>query len=133
MGQRSVKRRQVVTCFLQHGDRVLLLRRSQEVHTHQGKWAGVSGSIEAASPLGQAVQEIREETGLEADGFRLVRRGRPLDVGDTEHGVQWLVHPFLFSIKDPSLVRLNWENTESRWIDPGEMEQFEVVPMLKET
>ena len=53
------------TCVLQHEDRVLLLPRSQEVRTHQGKWAGVSGSIEAASPLDQAVQEIREETGLE--------------------------------------------------------------------
>ena len=85
----------------------MLLRRSQEVRTHQGTWAAVSGSIEAASPLDQAVQEMREETGREADGFRLARRGRPLDVGDTEHGVQWLVHPFLFSIMDPSLVRPN--------------------------
>ena len=64
MGQRSVNRHQVFTYVLQHSDRVLLLPRSQEVPTHQGKWAGVSGSIEAANPLDQSVQEIRKETGL---------------------------------------------------------------------
>ena len=134
MGQRSVNRHQVVTCVLQHGDPVLLLPRSQKVRTHQGKWAGVSGSI--SRPLARWTRPYRRygrRRAWRTDGFRLVHRGRPLDVGETERGVQWLVHPFLFSIKDPSLVRLNWEQTESRWIDPGEMEQFEVVPMLKET
>ena len=128
-----MRRREVVTCFLQHGARILLLRRSSAVSTHRGKWAGVSGGIEAPAPLAQAMQEILEETGLREADVRLLRQGEPLDVLDWEHGVEWRVHPFLFAVRDPSLIRLDWEHDDSRWIDPAEMGQVETVPMLKET
>ena len=38
--------RRVVTCFLMHQGKLLVLRRSAKVRTYQGKWAGVSGYIE---------------------------------------------------------------------------------------
>ena len=59
-----MKQREIVTCFLRHEGLVLLLKRSGRVRTHRTKWAGVSGSIEAATPLEQAIREIREETGV---------------------------------------------------------------------
>ena len=57
--------RHVVTAFLTRGNQVLLLRRTDRVSTYKGRWAGVSGSVEAGStPIEQAIQEIEEETGL---------------------------------------------------------------------
>lgn len=111
----------------------MLLRRSVQVRTHREKWAGVSGGIEESTPLEQAMREIREETGLEEPDVRLVRRGEPLVVPDSEHRVEWTVYPFLFEVRDPSLVRLNWEHTEGRWLAPEDIGDFDVVPMLSET
>ena len=129
-----MKLRDVVTCFLWHQGRILVLRRSQRVGSHRGRWAGVSGSIEgAATPYQQALREIREETGLAPEDVRLLRQGEPLEVPDPENNVLWRVHPFLFQIEDPAGVRLDWEHVASRWIEPGELDCLDTVPMLRET
>ena len=125
--------RKVVTCFLEHRGRILLLRRSEMVSVHQGKWACVSGSIEGPSPLDQAYVEIAEETGLAAGDVELVRSGEPLRVTDESLGMSWLVHPFRFRVDDPHLIRLDWEHSDSCWIEPEEMADFDTVPRLKET
>jgi 8-oxo-dGTP pyrophosphatase MutT (NUDIX family) len=122
----------VVTCFLEHKGRILILRRSQQVETYRGRWAGVSGVIEAASPLEQALREISEETGLGPRDVELLREGEPLEVEDRDGGVVWLVHPFLFRVKDPSRIRLDWEHTEHRWVEPKELAHLDTVPRLKD-
>ena len=53
-----MRERSVVTCFLLRRGRILVLRRSQRVGTHRGKWAGVSGTIEAATPYERALVEL---------------------------------------------------------------------------
>lgn len=126
--------RRVVTSFLYHAGRILVLRRSQRVSTYRGRWAGVSGSIEEGrSPLEQALQEVQEETGLAPEDLRLLCAGEPLDVKDRQAGRLWRVYPFLFEIEDPDRIRLDWEHTEARWIMPQELEGLETVPRLKET
>ncbi|MFQ5860796.1 MAG: NUDIX domain-containing protein [Dehalococcoidia bacterium] len=126
--------RRVVTCFLRHGDRILVLRRSARVSTYQGRWAGVSGSIEGGtSPREQALRELQEETGLAPHQVELLREAEPLVVEDPQAGVTWLVHPFLFAVQDPAKIRLDWEHTEARWVEPDELERLETVPKLKET
>ena len=55
----------VVTCFLTHRGRILLLKRSDRVGSYRGRWAGVSGYMET-EPDAQALVEIFEETGLAA-------------------------------------------------------------------
>lgn len=122
----------VVTCFLEEGGSVLLVRRSGRVGTYQARWAGISGYVEpGASPLEQARQEILEETGLEGGQAVLLREGAVLEILDEGLGKRWFVHPFRFRIQDRSKVRLDWEHTDFRWIDPGEIGSFETVPGLE--
>ncbi len=125
-------KRKVVTAFIEHGGKVLLLRRSHRVRTYQGRWAGVSGSVEK-SPDEQVMQEIYEETGLGHGDISLVRRGEPLEVVDEGKDITWVVHPYLFHIDEPELICLDWEHVEMRWIDPEEMDQLDTVPGLKQT
>jgi 8-oxo-dGTP diphosphatase len=126
--------RPVVTSFLESGNKILLLRRSDRVRTYQGRWAGVSGSIEPGrTPEQQARIEIHEETGLTDDDVRLVTTGEPLAVDDTASGRQWLVHPFRFVVLHPERIRLDWEHVEMLWIDPSRLADFETVPRLAET
>lgn len=126
----------MVTCFLvrrgQDGDEVLLLRRSGRVSTYQGRWAGVSGYLEAESPLEQSYREIEEEVGLGRDDVRLLKQEEPLTVLDEEIDVRWTVHLFLFEALRPDKVRLDWEHTESRWVRQEEAHGLKTVPGLVE-
>ena len=42
---------------------------------------------------------------------------------------QWEVYPFLFSC-DNREVKLNWENSDSKWISVNELNDFTTVPSL---
>ncbi|HLL79508.1 MAG TPA: NUDIX pyrophosphatase [Ktedonobacteraceae bacterium] len=128
----------VVTCFLRRNDssgrqRILLVRRSQRVGSYNARWGGVSGFVEKdVSPDEQAYTEIREETGLQREQVRLLKRGAVVEYVDASIGRHWFVHPFLFEALTPDAIRLDWEATEMRWIDPGEIGQYETVPKLQE-
>ena len=77
--------RHVVTAFLALGEQILLLRRSDRVSTYKGRWAGVSGTVEAGlTPIEQAIQEIEEETGLSTTDAIPFLVGRPFDFVDDE-------------------------------------------------
>lgn len=124
----------MVTCFLlrsvEGGDEVLLLRRSDRVSTYQGLWAGVSGYLEADSPLEQAYRELSEEVGLERDDVSLLAQAEPVVLADDSLGIRWTVHLFLFRTERPEAVRLDWEHTDSRWVRPEEMAKMDTVPGL---
>ena len=122
----------MVSCFLESDSEILILRRSEQVGSYQGRWAGVSGYIETTADE-QALTEIEEETSLSGDDLKLIRKGKPLTVEDDKLGVKWVVHPYLFHIKDRDKIKIDWEHKEARWIHPGDIDNFETVPRLKET
>lgn len=128
----AMEQKKVVTSFIRHRDRILLLRRSGRVGTYRGKWAGVSGYLEESTPLAQALKEIYEETGLEESQVTLVSSGRPLEVSDKKLGTCWLVHPFLFETGAPEKIKLDWEHVEMRWVAPTELRLLSTVPKLAE-
>jgi len=130
-GEREVETRHVVACFLTHGGKVLIVRRSARVGTYRGKWSGISGYLED-EPERQALAEIREETGLAPPDVRLLRTGATVEADDHGLGRRWIVHPFLFAVADPAKVRLDWENVEARWVRADEIGGFDTVPRLKE-
>lgn len=121
----EIEEKEVVTAFIQKDDRILLFRRSEEVGTYQGKWAGVSGYLEDNEPLEQAEIEIKEETGLEPE---LVKEGKPVLARDGDK--IWKVHPFLFSAEEEPT--LNWENEKYEWVAPSKMKKKKTVPNLYE-
>ncbi|MCX8191600.1 MAG: NUDIX domain-containing protein, partial [Nitrososphaerales archaeon] len=82
-------------------------------------------------PQARAIKEIEEELGLTKDRINLIKQGDPLIVVDKDHGVVWVVYPFLFDTNSDT-IRLNWEHVESRWIEPHEILEYSTVPMLKE-
>jgi 8-oxo-dGTP diphosphatase len=120
----------VVTCFLMCEGQILLLRRSEKVGSFRGRWAGVSGFIET-TPDEQALLEVSEETGLRTNELQLLKKGETLTADD--EGVCWVVHPYLYRIRDKDKIRIDWEHSDLRWIEPAELERFQIVPMLKQT
>jgi len=119
----------VVTCFLEHRGKILILRRSAKVGTYRRAWAGVSGYMET-NDIDQAFTEISEETELYKKDLALKKRGEPLEVIDKSLNRKWIVHPFLFHVKSPEKIKTDWEHTEAKWIKPGELKKYETVPGL---
>ncbi len=127
----------VVTCILLRTDqqetRMLLVRRSQKVGSYRGHWAGVSGFLEPnVTPDEQAYTELEEETSLRRDQVHMLRRGAVVEYSDAKLGRHFYIHPFLFEALTPESVRIDWEATEMRWINPSELPHFETVPKLQE-
>ena len=127
----------VVTCFILRRvgeqDEILLARRSQNVRTYQGAWAGVSGYIEPdTQPLEQAYTEVREETGLTQVDVRLLRTGESLPFHDDALGQAWVVHPFLFALLAPDHIQTDWEAVEIRWVTPEMLGSLNTVPRLSD-
>jgi 8-oxo-dGTP diphosphatase len=127
----------VVTNFLLRTDgnepHILIVRRSQKVGSYNARWAGISGFVEkGVTPDEQAYTEIREETGLQREQVRMLRRGAVVEYEDASLGRHWYVHPFLVEVLTPGAISLDWEATEMRWITPSELQDYETVPRLKE-
>jgi 8-oxo-dGTP diphosphatase len=122
----------VVTAFLRHKGKVMLVQRSQRVGTYRGCWSAISGYLEDSTPLVQARREIREETGLPDSEIHLVASGEPLMIEAPELDRMWIVHPFLLDIDDPSKVKLDWENEQVRWVEPEALAEYPTVPQLQE-
>ena len=127
----------VVTNFLLRTDgnepRILIVRRSQRVGSYNARWAGISGFVEpGVTPDDQAYTEIREETGLQRDQLRMLKRGAVIEHADASLNRHWYIHPYLFEVLTPDAIKLDWEATEMRWITPSELGNYETVPKLKE-
>lgn len=101
-------------------------------------WASCSGSIEPddTNPLARAWTELREETQLTNVELDLIRSGEPQVLKDQKLDTQWTVYPFLFEMRSPeseTRLRIDWEHTEFKWIDPKDLSMENTVPSLKET
>ncbi len=128
-----MKKGRVVTAFLAHDGKILLLKRSSKVRTYPGRWAGISGSIEHAdeSPDERVLKEIEEETGLCPEDIQFVRKGKPLRIEDGNW--VWTVYPFLYNVPNPDKIYTDWEHTEKQWIEPDEISTYQTVPNLAQT
>ena len=122
----------IVTSFLRHKDKVLILRRSNKVKTMKGLWAGVSGIIENNEPpIERAKIEIFEELGILQENIRLVKSVREMRINSPQYkNHEWEIFPFMFETDNPRIT-LNWENSEFRWIKTNELTNFETVPSLQ--
>ena len=121
----------IVTTFLRNSDKILLLKRSQKVKSMKNLWAGISGIIEGdEKPLNRAKIEIYEEVGMEESNIKLIKEGDVILIESPQYeNHQWEVYPFLFSCHNRD-IKLNWENSDSKWISVNELNEFTTVPSL---
>ena len=121
----------IVTSFLKDNEKILLLKRSNKVKSMKCLWAGISGILEKnETPLSRAKIEIFEETGIKEEQIELVNAAKQMKVLSPQYkNHEWNIFPFLFKIENP-YVKLNWENSEFKWINVNELENYETVPNL---
>ena len=121
----------IVTSFLKNSDNILLLRRSERVKSMKNLWAGISGIIEGdEEPIKRAQIEINEEVGIKESDITLIKKGDKILIDSPQYtNHRWEVYPFLFSCTKRE-IKLNWENSDSKWINMNELSDFKTVPSL---
>lgn len=120
----------IVTSFLSNEEKYLILRRSDSVKSMKGLWGGISGIIEEdEEPLQRAKIEIFEETGIAENKIILAKTTNEMQVTSQYSNHGWIIHPFLFTTNEPR-IKLNWENSEYRWISSNEISKYKTVPSL---
>lgn len=121
----------IVTSFVKNNDKFLLLKRSNQVKTMKGLWAGVSGIIEnEEEPITRAKIEIFEELGIPERKITLLKSSNKIKVQSPQYeNHEWEIFPFLFEAKNPEIT-LNWENSEYMWILQKEIKNYKTVPSL---
>lgn len=125
--------KKVVSIFLRRGEKVLILKRSSKVRTYKKHWTGIGGYIKfGEKALSRAKQEILEETGVEENDLKLIKRGDPFTFRDNRNRTTWKVYPFAFESK-VSMVKLNWENLEYKWIKIKNFSKYGRVLYIEET
>ncbi len=122
----------IVTSFIKDNEKLLILKRSDKVKSMKGLWAGISGIIERNEmPLKRAKIEIFEEVGITEDMITLVKSAEEMKVDSPQYeNHEWEIFPFLFEAKNP-MIKLNWENSDFKWINVEELENYDTVPSLK--
>ncbi len=122
----------IVTSFIKDNEKLLILKRSDKVKSMKGLWAGISGIIEKnEAPLKRARIEIFEEVGITEDMITLVRSAEEVRVNSPQYkNHEWWIFPFLFEAKNP-IIKLNWENSDFKWINVKELENYDTVPSLQ--
>jgi len=126
-----MRKTKIVTSFLRDSEKILLLKRSEKVKSMKNLWAGISGIIEDnEKPIKRAKIEILEEVGIEESDITLMQEGNKILIESPQYvNHQWEVYPFLFSCSNKE-IKLNWENSDSRWISINELNNFTTVPSL---
>ena len=122
----------IVTSFIRDNEKLLILKRSDEVKTMKGLWAGISGIIEKnEEPLKRAKIEIFEEVGITEDKITLVKSAEEMRINSPQYqNHEWEIFPFLFEASNPT-IKLNWENSDFKWITIDELKNYETVPSLE--
>jgi len=123
----------IVTSFIKDDGKILILQRSDKVKSMKCLWAGVSGIIEEndTTPLARAKTEILEETGIDEEEIELLKANERIKIKAAQYkNHEWSIFPFLFKTKNLE-IKLNWENSEFKWIKPNEIKNYETVPELE--
>ena len=122
----------IVTSFITNNDKFLLLKRSEKVKSMKGLWAGVSGIIEKnETPLERAKIEIFEEVGIEESDINLLKSADLIRIESPQYkNHEWEIFPFWFETTNTE-IKLNWENSEFKWINVNELSNYETVPSLE--
>ena len=121
----------IVTSFIKNNNKILILKRSDKVRSMKNLWSGVSGIIENNEiPVNRAKIEIFEEAGIRENKIELIKSVEKIKISSPQYeNHEWEIFSFLFETKETK-IKLNWENSEFKWINKNELKNYQTVPNL---
>lgn len=115
----------VVSGILKYKDRFLILKKSPQDKNYPEHWSFCSGFVkEFESGEDAVIREIKEETGLDAE---IITKGKIIEVEDKTKEKNWVIMVFLCETGKTD-IKLDYENSEYRWITKDDFRKFKFVP-----
>jgi len=125
----------VLSCFIQVGNEILLLKRSDKVATYKELWGTVAGYIDEFKTLKEKVlEELKEELNIDKEQLNDFKYGENYEFTD-KNNKTWIVYPVLVSLNKKPEIKLNWEweHLVYQWILPIKIKEFDIVPNIDES
>ena len=124
----------VVSVFLKYRNKILILKRSNKVLAYKGKWSAIGGYLDEPKPVKEkAMEEVAEELGVKGDNIASIVIAKSYESSDRQINRKWIIYPVLMELKKMPDIKMNWENTEYKWINPEELKKFDTIPGLQKS
>lgn len=118
----------VINCIVQHGRKILIVKRSAGMQLYPGYWNGISGFLDDQRSFEEKVfDELREELGINRKQILSLKRGDIFHQEASKYKKTWIVHPVLVKVESNE-VQLDWEAQQCRWIFPKEAKKLKLLP-----
>jgi 8-oxo-dGTP pyrophosphatase MutT (NUDIX family) len=119
----------ITALVMGEGYRFLIVKRKRTEIAYPGKWAFPGGKMERGESVASALaREIREEAGIEIDGWKRYLKDYTFTRPDG-HNVVGLA----FLVRANGMeVTLSEDFDEFRWITPGEIADYDCIPGMEE-
>jgi len=113
-----IKKEMVSKVIIFNGNKILILRRPNEVVTKNSPWTWdlPGGHIDSGEePLAAAIREVKEETNLDVTSLRYI--GKDSNIGKLTY--------FYKTSEWKGNLKLSSEHTEYRWVGESELSGYE--------
>ena len=118
----------VINCVLKFKDKILVVKRNENLNFYPGYWNGISGFLDDNKNFEQKVrQEIKEELGINEEHIISIRLGEIFDQEEPKYKKTWIVHPVLVKV-DTDKISLDWEAQNYQWTDLEKVKNLELLP-----
>jgi len=130
----NAKEAPVLTCFVKFKDKILLLKRSNNVRTYKGKWNAIAGYLDDLKPFKEKImEELREELSIDKKIIKNIKIGNIYEFHDKKIDKKWIVHTAIVELKQKPIIKLDREHTDFKWIEIKEIKKYDAVPMIEES
>ena len=124
----------VITIFVKHKGKILLLKRSDKVLEYKNLWNTVSGYLDELKPIEEkAKEELKEEVGIEGKDISEIKLGEIYKFTDRTIQKTWVILPILVQLNEKPKIKLDWEHSEYKWIAPEDLKKYAIVPKLQKS
>jgi len=123
----------VMNCFVKYKDKILILKRSNQVLNYKRQWNAIGGFIDEDKSIEEKVlEELKEEVCINKDNISEIKVKDSWELHDPEVNKTWIIFPVLVELKEKPEIKLDWEHTEYKWIKPEEISSYDIIYKLEE-
>lgn len=121
----------VITVFVVASGSLLILKRSDEVGNYKGKWNAISGYLDELRPIREKVlEELHEEVGIDLQMIESLEFGEVYELPDEDIDKTWIIQPVLVGLNTKPDLKIDWEHTEYKWINPEDLVKHDCISGL---